>query len=95
MIERHALSYHLLSDPDNAYAAKLGLRFEVSDELRDAFRSVGREIGTHNGTERWSLPVPGRFVVDSSGVIRAVDVDVDYTRRPEPEKTLADLAALA
>ncbi len=29
------------------------------------------------------------------GVVRAVDVDPDYTQRPEPEKTPAALAALA
>jgi hypothetical protein len=33
-------------------------------------------------------------VVDQSGVIRAADVDVDYTRRPEASKTVADLRAI-
>jgi hypothetical protein len=38
--------------------------------------------------------MPGRFVIDRAGIVRAVDVDPDYTRRPEPQKTLDDLAAL-
>jgi hypothetical protein len=38
--------------------------------------------------------MPGRFVIDASGVVRATDVDPDYTHRPEPQKTLDDLAAL-
>ena len=35
-----------------------------------------------------------RLVVDSGGIVRAADIDADYTRRPEPEKTLADVKAL-
>ena len=38
--------------------------------------------------------MPARLVVDSGGIVRAADIDADYTRRPEPEKTLADVKAL-
>ena len=38
--------------------------------------------------------MPGRLVVDRTGIVRVVDVDPDYTRRPEPEKTVTDLASL-
>ena len=38
--------------------------------------------------------MPGRFVVDRSGVVRAADVDPDYERRPEPQKTVDDVKAL-
>ena len=39
--------------------------------------------------------MPGRFVVDSGGIVRAADVDPDYERRPEPQKTVDDVKALA
>ena len=35
--------------------------------------------------------MPGRLVIDRNGIVRAVDVDPDYTIRPEPQKTLNDV----
>jgi peroxiredoxin len=91
---KQQLGYELLSDPGNAYAAKLGLRFALPDDLRAVYASRGLDLPSHNGDPSWTLPMPGRFVIDRTGVVRTVDVDPDYTRRPEPDKTLADLAAL-
>jgi hypothetical protein len=39
--------------------------------------------------------MPARFVVDRGGIVRAADVDPDYERRPEPQKTVDDVEALA
>jgi peroxiredoxin len=38
--------------------------------------------------------MPARFVVSQDGIIRKVDVDPDYTRRPEPEDTIEFLTQL-
>lgn len=94
MVAKNALNFHLLSDPGNEYAAKLGLRFEVPDAVKEIYSGFGIDLPKYNGDESWTLPVPARLVVDSSGIIRATDIDVDYTRRPESEKTLADLNGL-
>jgi peroxiredoxin len=94
MIEKNQLGFDMLSDPGNAYAAQLGLRFEVVDPLRSVYAGFGLDIPKFNGDQSWTLPIPGRFVIDRGGIVRAADVDPDYTQRPEPEKTLADLAAL-
>ncbi len=94
LIEKHALKFDLLSDPGNAYAHQLGLRFQVSPDICELYRSFGIDLARHNGEDSWTLPMPARLVVDAGGVVRAVDADPDYTRRPEPEKTLRDVAAL-
>lgn len=94
MMEKNALNFHLLSDPCNNYAAQLGLRFEVPAAVREIYGGFGIDLPKYNGDASWTLPVPARFVVDSAGVIRVADVDVDYTRRPEPSKTVADVRAL-
>lgn len=39
--------------------------------------------------------MPGRLVVDRSGVVRAVDADPDYTVRPEPSATLEIVKGLS
>ena len=94
MRDRHAINFQMLTDPANAYAAELGLRFEVPDALKEVYAARGVHLPRYNGESSWTLPVPARLVVDGSGVIRAADVDVDYTRRPEPEKALEDVRAI-
>ena len=94
LVEKHALNFHLLSDPGNEYAAELGLRFDVSDDVKEIYANFGIDLPKYNGDESWTLPVPARLVVDSNGIIRATDIDVDYTRRPEPKKTAEDVNAL-
>ncbi len=94
MTERHNLGFDLLSDPGNAFAASLGLVFTVPDELREVYLSLGIDLPKHNGEDSWTLPMPARFVIGGDGIIRAADVDPDYTHRPEPQKTIDDLIAL-
>jgi len=95
MTERHKLKFDLLSDPGNAYASQLALTFTVPDDLREVYLSIGIDLPKHNGEDSWTLPMPARYLIDSGGVIRAADVDPDYTHRPESGKTITDLKALA
>lgn len=94
MVEKNGLTFDLLHDKGNEYALQLGIRFIVPPKLKEVYQTRGLDLPGHNGDDSWSLPMPGRFVVDRTGIVRAVDVHPDYTRRPEPEKTLADLRAL-
>ncbi len=94
MIDKHALNFHLLSDPGNAYAGQLGLRWPLPEDLKQVYAGFGIDLPKYNGDDSWTLPIPARLVVDSGGIIRAADVDADYTRRPEPRKTVADVAAI-
>ncbi len=95
MIDRQKLGFEMLSDPGNAYVARLGLRFQVPADLKEVYLSLGIDLEESSGSPDWTLPVPARIVVDRTGIVRATDIDVDYTRRPEPDKTVADVAALA
>ena len=94
MIDKHGLTFDMLSDPGNAYASQLGLTFTLPDDLREVYAGFGIDLPKHNGEASWTLPIPARLIIDSGGIIRAADIDPDYTRRPEPQKTLDDLAAL-
>lgn len=94
LVDKHALNFHLLSDPGNEYAAQLGLRFEVPGDVKEIYSAIGIDLPKFNGDEGWTLPVPARLVISSDGIIRATDIDVDYTRRPEPAKTARDVNAL-
>ena len=93
-IEKQGITFDLLSDPGNNYAARLGLRFKLPDDLKVVYLDFGIDLAAHNGESSWTLPMPGRFVVDRAGIVRAVDVDPDYQYRPEPQKTVDDVKAL-
>jgi peroxiredoxin len=94
LIEKHKLSFDILSDHGNDYAAKLGLRFQLPDDLKQTYLSFGNDLAVRNGEDSWTLPMPGRFVIDRDGIVRAADVDPDYRYRPEPQKTVDDVKAL-
>ena len=94
LIKKHKISFDVLSDHGNEYAAKLGLRFNLPDDLKQVYLSFGNDLAVGNGEDSWTLPMPGRFVIDASGIVRTVDVDPDYRYRPEPEKTVEDVKAL-
>ena len=95
LIEKQRISFDLLSDPGNAYAAKLGLKFTLPDDLKGVYLSFGNDLAVRNGESSWTLPMPGRFVIDRAGIVRAADVDPEYEHRPEPQKTVDDVKALA
>ena len=73
---------------------QLGLVFAFPQDLRDVYLQFGLDLPAHNGDDSWELPMPARLVVDRGGLIRDLEVDPDYTVRPEPEATLAALERL-
>jgi peroxiredoxin len=88
MVENKPLGFELLSDPGNAYAASLGLRFKVPAEVEPIYRGFGINLAESNGDDSWTLPMPARLVVDGAGIVRDIAADPDYTVRPEPAETL-------
>ena len=49
---------------------------------------IGIDLPKNTGRDVWELPMPARLVIDKEGIIRAIDADPDYTKRPEAEATL-------
>lgn len=94
MVDKHSLGFDVLSDAGNNYAAALGIRFEVPADVKEIYSGFGLDLPAFNGDDSWTLPMPARLVVGQDGVVTAADVDPNYTARPEPEKTVADLKAL-
>jgi peroxiredoxin len=94
MAEKNHLGFDLLTDAGNVVANKFGLVFKFPDDLRELYTSFGVNLPRFNGDDSWTLPMPARFVIDRSGIIRHVDVDPDYTVRPDPAATVAFLKTL-
>lgn len=84
----------MLHDFGNRVAEAYGLVFTLPDDLRAIYLTRGIDLARGNGDGTWRLPIPARFVIDREGVIRAADADPDYTRRPEPARTVEILRGL-
>jgi len=94
VVLKHKLTYPVLLDKRNAVAQQFGLVFTFPDYLKTLYISLGSDLARFNGDESWTLPMPARFVIDREGIIRTADVNPDYTVRPEPAKTIADLKGI-
>jgi peroxiredoxin len=83
------LPFDILTDLHLKIAEKFGLVFTFSDYLRSLYESFGSTLDRFHDEAEYRLPMPARYIVDSNNVIRAADVNADYTIRPEPSGTLA------
>ena len=92
--EPKPLSFEVLRDLGNVVAERYGLVFTLPEALQQIYAKFGIDLPHGNGDGTWRLPIPARFVIDREGIIRAVDADPDYTRRPEPGQTVEILKRL-
>ncbi len=88
------LNIDILSDPGNAVASSYGLKYQMPDELITLYQKLGLDIPKHNGDDSWTLPLPTTLIVSADGIVRHTDINPDYTKRPEPDHTLAALKAI-
>lgn len=95
MIDKHKLTFNVLSDAGNAVAAQFGVKFTVSDDVKKIYHGFRIDLEKVNADGSWTLPMPARFIIDHEGTIRYAQADPDYTVRPEPEDTVAMLRTLA
>ena len=92
--EKYELTSPVLSDVGNVVARQYGLVFELSEHLRPMYAQFGIDLPKYNGTNTFELPVPGTFVLDRAGVVRAAHANPDYKKRMEPGEIIETLAAL-
>lgn len=94
LVDEKSLGFDLLADHGNEFAAELGLRFALPEDLKAIYQKFGLDLPKQNGESSWTLPMPGRIIIDREGIVRSIDVDPDYKKRPEPEATLSALKKL-
>lgn len=88
------LPFDVLTDLHLKIAEQFRLVFLFPDYLRDLYKSWGTTLDRFHDESEYRLPMPARYIVDSKNVIRAADVNADYTIRPEPSDTLSRLKEL-
>jgi peroxiredoxin len=88
------LTFDILTDLHLKTAEQLGLVFILPDYLRELYKSFGSTLDRFNDEPEYRLPMPARYIIDKQGIIRAADVNADYTIRSEPSETLRQLRTL-
>jgi len=88
------LTFPLLHDRDNTLARQCGLVFTLADMLRPVYEGFGIDLQKSQGNDSFELPVPATYIVRPNGVIAFAFVDVDYTRRVEPDRIVEILKTL-
>ena len=89
------LTFDILTDLHLKTAEEFRLAFVLPDYLRDLYRSFGSALDRFHDESEYRLPIPARYLIDEEAIIRAADVNADYTVRPEPSETVRQLRALS
>ncbi len=95
LVKERKLPFEVLSDRGNQVAQKYRVAFRLPDSMRGVYSDIFKlDLPAFNGDDSWTLPMPARFIVDQNGVIRAAEVNLDHTVRPEPDTAIEALKAL-
>jgi peroxiredoxin len=89
------LTFDILTDLHLKTAEQFGLVFVLQDYLRDLYKTFGITLDRFHDEPGYRLPMPARYVIDKEGIIRAADVNANYTIRPEPSETVGQLRMLS
>ena len=88
------LTFDILTDLHLKTAEAFRLVFTLPDYLRELYKSFGSTLDRFHDESEYRLPMPARYIIDKEGIIRAADVNADYTIRSEPSETLKQLRTL-
>ena len=70
-------------------------RIALDGDLKALYRDTFHiNLSLYHGDDEWSLPIPGRFVIDREGVVQYAESNADYRQRPDPDEALATLRKL-
>jgi peroxiredoxin len=86
-IEKHKLSFEVLTDNDNAVAKAYGVVFQLTEEVK-AYYENGFGLSAYNGNDKGELPLGATYVIGTDGFITYAFLDADYRNRAEPLEVL-------
>jgi peroxiredoxin len=90
-VQRHALTFPILSDASATLAAAFGIAYTVPEPMRLHYRSILINIPFINGDPSWRLPLPATFAISPAGKILFAEAHADHRVRPDPTEVLATL----
>ena len=91
VIEKHNLTFEVLTDKDNTFAKQLGKIFELQDFVLPFYNALGINLSSFNKNDDNSLPIPAVFVVNENGIIIYKFADANYMNRIDIDELLNTL----
>ena len=91
IIEKHNLTFEVLTDKDNTFAKQLGIVFELQDFVLPFYNALGINLSSFNKNDDNSLPIPAVFVVNENGIIIYKFADANYMNRIDIDELLNTL----
>lgn len=92
-VDRDSLDFLVLSDLGNETARDYGIVFKLPPSVKELYES-NIDLPAYNKDESWELPLAATYVIDTDGIVRYAFLDVDYTRRAEPQVIIDELKKL-
>lgn len=94
LVNKLKLEFPLLSDPGSKVMQQLGIVHSLPEGLIEVYKGFGIDLERFNGESEWRLPLPGRIIIDSDGVVQNVELSADHTERPEPTESVGILKTM-
>jgi len=93
-VNNSQLTFEVLSDTGNLLAKECGLVFTLPESLRSIYDAWKIDIPDYNGDSSFELPIPASYIIDTTGKVHYAHVDMDYTRRLEPDIIIEQLKSI-
>jgi peroxiredoxin len=95
LVDKHTLSFPVLSDVDQTVIRAFKLRYDIPAELRSMFEARGSDMSQHNADGSWTLPISATYVADRHGTIILGHCDPEWRVRLDPEEIVRALEGLS
>jgi peroxiredoxin len=89
------LTFDILTDLHLKTTEQFRLVNVLPDYLRELYKSFGNALDRFHDESEYRLPMPARYLIDKDGIIRAADVNADYTVRSEPSEIIKQLRTVS
>jgi peroxiredoxin len=94
-IDKHNISYLLVSDSSMEVAKSLNVFFKVDDVTLTKYKLFGIDLNESSGQKHNLLPVPSVYIVDKNGNIKFKHSNPDYTVRLDSQTILDKVKSLS
>jgi peroxiredoxin len=89
-----SLNFVICSDIDNKLAKDLNLVFGLPEKIQKIYQKFGIDLDESQGNTKKELPIPATFVLDKDANVAYVNLDEDYTTRPDANEVVAEYKRL-
>ena len=92
--EKNNLDFDILFDAEDGVGEAFGVSVCVPDEHIEVLSGFDVSLPDRNGTDGWSLPVPGVFIIGQDFLVKWRFIDANYRVRAEVDQILNALRSV-